>query len=56
MKVEGEQAFPGTGRLREDEELIRRLKRENEVLRQEKEVLKKAIAIFCERSEKSTSS
>src|SRR6266481_7622287 len=40
MKVDGEQAFPGKGRLKEDEELIRRLKRENEVLRQEREVLK----------------
>jgi transposase len=27
MKIDGEQAFPGKGRLKEDEELIRRLKR-----------------------------
>ena len=56
MKGDGEQAFEGKGRLKEDEELIRRLKRENEVLRQEREVLKKAMAIFSERAEKSTSS
>jgi len=46
MKTDGEQAFPGKGRLKEDDELIRRLKRENEVLRQERDVLKKALAIF----------
>jgi transposase len=55
MKVDGQQAFPGKGRLKEDEELIRRLKRENEVLRQEREVLKKALAIFSERPGKATS-
>src|SRR5947208_796250 len=41
MKPDGAQAFPGKGRQKEDEELMRRLKRENEVLRQEREVLKK---------------
>ena len=46
LKADGEQAFPGKGRLKEDEELIRQLKRENELLRQEREVLKKALAIF----------
>lgn len=46
IKVDGEQAFPGKGRLKEDDELIRRLQRENELLRQEREVLKKALAIF----------
>jgi len=55
LKVEGSEAFPGKGRLKEDEELIRRLKRENEVLRQEREVLKKALAIFSAATEKSTS-
>jgi hypothetical protein len=38
MKVDGAQAFPGKGRLKEDDELIRRLQRENEQLRQEREV------------------
>jgi len=46
LKADGEQAFPGKGRLKEDEELIRQLKRDNELLRQEREVLKKALAIF----------
>jgi transposase-like protein len=39
MKVDGAQAFPGKGHLTEDEELIRQLKRENEVLRAERDVL-----------------
>lgn len=56
MKVDGAQAFPGKGRQKEDEELIRRLKREVEVLRQEREVLKKALAIFSSSPEKSTNS
>src|SRR6184192_2345288 len=46
LKTDGEQAFPGKGRLKEDDELIRRLQRENEVLRQERDVLKKALVIF----------
>jgi transposase len=43
---QGEQAFPGHGRLPADQERIRLLQRENEILRQEREILKKAVAIF----------
>ncbi len=42
----GEQAFPGQGRLPAAEDELRRLRRENEILRQERDILKKAIAIF----------
>jgi transposase len=42
----GQQAFPGQGHP-QDEELAR-LRRENEVLRQEREILKKAISIFSQ--------
>ena len=42
----GERAFPGQGHP-QDEELAR-LRRENEVLRQEREILKKAISIFSQ--------
>ncbi len=56
MKVDGQQAFPGKGHLTEDEELIRQLKRENEVLRQERDILKKAVAIFSSSPERSTRS
>jgi transposase len=42
----GERAFPGSGHRMPQEEEIRRLKRENEVLRQERDILKKALGIF----------
>lgn len=38
------QAFPANGTSREQE--IARLKRENEILRQERDILKKAMGIF----------
>lgn len=47
--ADGEDAFPGHGRLTPEQEELRRLKRENEILRQERDILKKAIAIFSER-------
>ena len=43
---QGEQAFPGSGHQTAPEEEIRQLKRENELVRQERDVLKKAIGIF----------
>ena len=43
---QGEQAFPGSGHQTPQEEEMRQLKRENELLRQERDVLKKAIGIF----------
>jgi transposase len=46
LAARGEQAFPGHGRLPADEERLRQLERENEILRQERDILKKAIAIF----------
>ncbi len=42
----GEQAFPGSGHLMPQEEEIRRLKRELEVVKQERDILKKALGIF----------
>jgi len=41
-----EQAFPGSGHQTPQEEELRQLKRENELLRQERDILKKAIGIF----------
>lgn len=43
---QGSQAFPGSGHQRQQEEELRRLKRELEVTRQERDILKKALAIF----------
>ena len=42
----GEQAFPGHGRLSAERERIHQLERENKILRQERDILKKAVAIF----------
>lgn len=47
--ADGEDAFPGQGRLTPEQERLRHLERENEILRQERDILKKAIAIFSER-------
>ena len=43
---EGDSAFPGHGRSTPDQERIRQLERENTILRQERDILKKAVAIF----------
>ena len=40
--------FPGKGRLSPEDEELRRLRRENERLRTERDILKKAVAIFSE--------
>ena len=46
LAADGENAFPGHGNLPPDEERIRQLERELETVRQERDVLKKAVAIF----------
>src|SRR5947208_17069574 len=43
---QGEEAFPGSGHQTPQEEEIRQLKRENELLRQERDILKNVIGIF----------
>ena len=48
LKQDGEVAFPGKGRLKPQDEELRRLKRENDRLRRERDILKKAVAIFSE--------
>ena len=40
--------FPGKGRLSLEDDELRRLRRENERLRMERDILKKAVAIFSE--------
>jgi transposase len=44
-----EHAFPGKGHTRPPREEIRRLQRENEELREEEDISKKALAIFSKR-------
>lgn len=46
---DGMQAFPGSGHLKPEDEENRRLRRENERLRMERDILKKAVAIFSDR-------
>jgi transposase len=46
LKDDAAQAFPGKGYLKPEDEKLRRLKRENERLRRERDILKKAVAIF----------
>ena len=44
---EGADAFPCKGHLKPQDEIIRQLRRENEILRQERDILKKAISVFA---------
>ena len=46
FEADGVRAFPGQGHARDEE--VARLRRENELLRQERDILKKAIGI-CSR-------
>ncbi len=42
-------AFPGRGRLKPDDEQFRKLKRELEDTKEERDILKKALAIFSKK-------
>lgn len=42
----GPEAFPGSGHQAAQEEEVRRLKRELEIVKQERDILKKALGIF----------
>ena len=46
LEGNGERAFPGQGQPRDEE--LARLRREVEVLRQERDILKKAVGIFSQ--------
>ncbi len=46
LATHGEEAFPGSGHQTAQEEELRRLKRELEVTRQERDILKKALIVF----------
>ncbi len=46
FKEDPEHAFPGQGRLKEPDEALRHLERENKILKEERDILKKAISIF----------
>ncbi len=48
LNLDAEHAFPGKGNLKPQDEEMRNLKREVEKLRRERDILKKAVAIFSE--------
>ena len=48
LSVDGDQAFPGNGRLKADDAEIRQLKLENKRLREERDILKRAALFFAE--------
>lgn len=47
---DGEEAFPGQGNLTPGDDEVRRLQRELTRVRQERDVLKKAVAFFAKES------
>ena len=46
---DGVNAFPVSGRMKPEDEEVRKLKRENARLRMERDILKKAVAICSDR-------
>jgi len=47
---ENEEAFPGRGHLKESDQELHRLRREVSQLREEREILKKALVFFSKES------
>jgi transposase len=47
LGVSGEAAFPGPGQMKASDDEVRRLQREVARLRQERDILKKAITFFA---------
>jgi transposase len=48
LHTQGDQAFPGHGKLPAIEEELRRLRAENKRLRAERDILKKVTALFAQ--------
>lgn len=49
FEADPDDAFPGKGRLKSEDEELRRLRREVENLKEERDILKKALAVFSRR-------
>lgn len=47
MNKQGQEAFPGKGRLLPEQEELYRLREENKRLRMEREILKKTVTFFA---------
>ncbi len=52
FEADGYQAFPGNGRLKPDDEEIRKLRRELKQVRDERDILKRATLFFAKESQK----
>jgi transposase len=50
LASEGTNAFPGKGRLTSEKEELQRLRKENQRLKMERDILKKAAAFFANES------
>lgn len=48
LAADGAQAFPGNGRLKADDEEIRKLKQELKRVKEERDILKKATLFFAQ--------
>lgn len=46
LSEDPKEAFPGQGNLKPEDEELRRLRRELEIVKQERDILKKAISVF----------
>ena len=50
LAFEGKSAFPGKGRLTPEKEELQKLRKENQRLKMERDILKKAAAFFAKES------
>jgi transposase len=50
LTEQGEHAFPGSGHQTTQDEEVRRLKRELEIVRHQRDILKKVVSIFSRES------
>ena len=48
LEFEGDDAFRGSGNLKSDEDELRQIKRELARVKEERDILKKAVAIFSD--------
>ncbi len=49
LEADSDNAFPGKGKLKPEDEELRRLRRELETVKEERDILKKALAVFSRR-------
>ena len=52
LSIDGVQAFPGNGRLKADDEEIRKLRLELKRTREERDILKKATLFFAQEGQR----